>query len=156
MVVLRERLWPRWWVWLVLLVLDGLLAWAYGAALGVGAGLAVFAGGAVLVVLLVWMSAPVIEITTETLRVGPATISRSLMGTRRSMSRADIATATGPGSDARLYVELRPWAATGGVMISINDEADPHPGWLFSSRDPDGVLRALSDTMGPPQQDRSA
>ena len=154
--IARERLWPRWWVWLVVIALAGLLAWAYGLALGRSIGLAVLAIGLLLIVVLLAMTAPVIEVTDETLRVGAATVPRVVIVSAHVMTRDDIMRARGPGSDARLYVELRPWAATGGVMVRLHDADDPHPGWLFSSRHPDSLVRALSDTMGANDDQRGA
>jgi hypothetical protein len=53
----------------------------------------------------------------------------------------------GPSSDARLFVALRPWSASSGVLLELNDPLDPHPAWLFSSRHPARVVAAVTATM---------
>lgn len=40
------------------------------------------------------------------------------------------------------FLGLRPYVA-GTVLIGVADPADPHLCWLVSSRDPDGLLRAI-------------
>ncbi len=145
---MRERLWPRWWVWLLLISLVALLAWAYGLALGAPVGFVVFVAGGLLVVIVVWVTAPVIEITTSSLRVDGAVLPRQMISGVRVLRREDIQSLRGPGADARLYVELRPWSTTQAVLIDVCDPADPHPAWLLSSRHPDALAVALSATMG--------
>ena len=143
----RERLWPRWWVWCVLISLVSLLAWAYGLALGSHIGWTVFALGCALTVLLVRFTAPTIEITRDSLRVGKAELPRRAIAEIQIQTRDDIHALRGPGSDARLFVELRPWSASQAVLIRVCDPADPHPAWLVSSRHPESFSAALGATM---------
>jgi hypothetical protein len=143
----HERLLPVWWVWLVALAFLGTLAIAYGAALGRTAGLLVGVLGGILVIWLLWITSPVIHIDSESVRVAGARLPRSRIGPTKAVSREGIRILQGPGSDARLFVVLRPWSASGGVLLELIDPDDPHPAWLFSSRHPTRVAAVLTATM---------
>ena len=126
----------------------GLLAWAYGIALGwaVGVGVAVIGTGAALA--LARFSSPLIVLTSTDLRVGNAALpTRTITGVR-ALSRTGIVALRGPDADARLFVELRPWAARDAVLIEIADPTDPHPAWLVTTRHPDRLQAVLAATMG--------
>lgn len=146
-VTYRERLLPAWWTWLLAASLLACLAIAYGAALGAAAGWLVAAAGAALLGWLLWITSPVIRIDQDSLTVGGARLPRTAVAAAEIVDRTRIRELRGPGSDARLYVELRPWSARDGVLVTLDDTADPHPGWLFSSRHPTRVTDALTATM---------
>ena len=143
----RERLWPSWRAWLVIEGLIGLLAWAYGIALGgvVGAGFALVGTGAAIAI--ARLSSPLIVLTSTRLQVGQATLPIEAIAAVQSVSRPGIAELRGPHADARLYVELRPWAAREAILIAIDDPSDPHPAWLVTTRHPDRLQAALAATM---------
>jgi hypothetical protein len=143
----RERLLPVWWVWLVALAFLATLAIAYGAALGMTAGVLVGAIGGIAVIWLLWITSPVILIDADSIHVAGARIPRSLTGSARTVDAEEIRTMRGPSSDARLFVALRPWSARDGVVLPILDQEDPHPAWLFTSRHPARVVAALTATM---------
>lgn len=42
------------------------------------------------------------------------------------------------------FLGLRPYLP-GTVLVGVADDADPHLCWLVSTRDPDGLLRAIAD-----------
>jgi hypothetical protein len=143
----KERLLPQWWAVLTAVALVLMLAVAYGAALGRSAGLTVGIGGMLLALWLLWITSPVVQITSDTLLVAAARLPLDAVGAVRAVDRADIAALRGPGADARLFVALRPWSAGGGVLVEVDDPQDPHPGWLFSSRHPARIVSALTATM---------
>ena len=143
----HERLLPRWWAWLIALSFVGMLAVAYGAALGATAGWIVGAGGLVLVVLLLWVTAPQIEVASDHLAVDAARLPVSSIGAVEVLDAAGIARLRGPGGDARLFVALRPWSSPRGVVVQVADPDDPHPAWVFTSRHPDRLVAALTETM---------
>lgn len=128
--------------------LSGLLGWAYGLALGAMVGCTVFVTAGVLGVALMWLTAPVIVVTDDTLRVGAAEVPRHVVSGVHVVSRDGVQKLRGPGSDARLYVELRPWSASRAVQVDLDDPSDPHPAWLFSSRNPEVIAAALVVTTG--------
>jgi hypothetical protein len=142
-----ERLLPVWWVWLVAMAFLGTLAVAYGGALGPTAGLLVGGLGGALVIWLLWITAPVIRIDAQTLGVGEARIPRDVVRDAEVVDREGIRALRGPGSDARLFVALRPWSARDAVLVRVEDPDDPHPAWLFSTRHPDRVVAAITATM---------
>lgn len=145
----RERLLPHWWVWLLVLAMVAMLAVAYGAALGVPAGAAVAVVGGALVCWLVWMTSPTVVVDATGVAVASARLPYGSIAAVEALDAAAIAKLRGPGSDARLYVALRPWSSSTGVLIRLDDPEDPHPGWLFSSRHPARVAAAIAATMAP-------
>lgn len=144
----RERLLPRWWAWLLAYSFIGMVAVAYGAALGAGVGWLVAAGGLVLATALLLITAPTIEISDAALSVGGATLPLTSIGEVEAVTGARIRELRGPGSDGRLFVSLRPWSGADGVLVQLDDADDPHPAWLFTSRHPARVVDALAATMG--------
>lgn len=143
----HERLLPRWWAWLLALSFVGMLAVAYGAALGATAGWLVGLGGGALVGLLLWVTAPRIEVTADHLTVDAARLPAACIGDVEALDADGIRRLRGPGGDARLFVALRPWSSPRGVIVQVDDPTDPHPAWLFTSRHPDRLVAALTGTM---------
>ena len=144
----RERLLPHWWVWLVVAIPVAMLAIAYGSALGTRAGLIVGGIGLALSVWLLWISAPVTVVTAEALQVASARLPISSIGDVSVVDRAGITSLRGPGGDARLFVELRPWSARNAVLINLDDADDPHPAWLISTRHPVRLQESLNARIG--------
>lgn len=145
----RERLWPRPVVWLIPVGLVVMLALAYGAALGAAVGWGVALAGCIVAGGLIWAITPTVEVGADVLRVERACIPRNLLGTPEPLTRADIRRLRGPGSDATLFAALRPWSAHGGVLVPVDDAADPHPAWIISTRHPDRLVAALTESMTP-------
>ena len=143
----RERLLPKWWVWVVVLAFVGCLVIAYGAALGMTAGVVTAVVSGALTLWLLWVTAPTIQVADDVLAVGGARLPREFVGDVEVVDRERIRALRGPGSDARVFVALRPWSARDGVLVSVTDPADPHPAWLFSSRHPARAAAALTATM---------
>lgn len=144
----RERLLPRWWAWLLAYSFIGMVAIAYGAALGATTGWLVAAGGLALATGLLLVTAPTIVIADGTLEVGGAALPLTSIGGAEAVTGARISELRGPGSDGRIFVSLRPWSSADGVLVLLEDPEDPHPAWLFSSRHPARVVDVLTATMG--------
>lgn len=125
-----------------------LLAWAFGLALGLIAGVIILVSGGLLVLALLRATAPVISVSDDWLRVGPARLPVASIERARAVTPTELRALRGPGADARMFVELRPWSTSRAVLLDLADDSDPHPGWLFSVRDPDRLLAALAATMG--------
>lgn len=139
----RERLLPRWWVWVVVAGLVAMLAIAYGAALGAVTGWTVGIVGGVASGWLLWITAPTIRVDAEYLFAGGARLPRACVGTVEVVEGERLATLL--REDARVFTVVRPWSARAGVRVSLEDPQDPHPAWLLSSRSPDRLARALVD-----------
>ena len=144
----RERLLPRWWAWLLAYALIGMIAVAYGAALGAAIGWLVAVVGLGMATALLLITAPTIVIADGVLAVGGARLPLTSIGAVEEVTGARIRELRGPGSDGRLFVSLRPWSGNDGVLVRLDDAADPHPAWLFTSRHPARVVDALTATMG--------
>jgi hypothetical protein len=145
----RERLLPRWWAWLFAVALVLMLAVAYGAALGASAGWLMAIGGIILTVFLLLLTAPRVAVTGTHLEVDGARLPVTSIASVEDVDAGRIRELRGPGSDARLFVALRPWSCSTGVLVLLDDPDDPHPAWLFSSRHPARVVAAITATMGP-------
>lgn len=146
----QERLLPRLPAIAVLIALIAMLAIAYGAAFGATLGWIAFGGLLVGAAVLVFRTAPRIVVTDATVSAGGARLPLASIGGVRELDSEAMRLARGPGTDARRYVVLRTWAASGGVLIELDDAQDPHPAWLVSSRRPRTLVGAidLADRAG--------
>mgnify|MGYP006274777757 CR=1 FL=1 len=142
-ILYRERLLPSPVTSLVLVAVVAMFAIAAGAPLGAPAGWLTFAILGAVALSMIWWTTPQITVTDDVLRVGNATLPRTSIAAVTPLDAAQARIARGPGADARTYVALRTWATQRAVLVQVDDEADPHPAWLFSSRHPDAVARAL-------------
>jgi hypothetical protein len=86
-----------------------------------------------------------ISVGPDGLRVGHAFVEAAHIGTATALDRAAYRTRLGTGADARAHLMTRPYIDH-GVMVSIDDPADPTPYWLVSSRHPDAFAAAVSPT----------
>lgn len=139
----REVLWPTWWIWLIALGFVGMLAVAFGAALGseVGWSLA-FAGAAIALISLIGFS-PRISVSDEGIQVGHATLPREAIGRVKALTAAETKAARTEHYDASWYAVLRPSCAPTAVVIEVVDARDPHPAWIVTSRRPTKLAAAL-------------
>lgn len=139
----RERLLPKWSVWLVLIGLCVVFATAFGGALGAPVGWVSLVALVAVTVTVVWVTTPVIDAGPEGLRVGPALLPRAAIGTVEALDATAARDARGPSADARTYLALRTWATANAVLIAVVDPSDPHPAWLVSCRRPHDLVTAL-------------
>lgn len=93
--------------------------------------LGVIAFAAVLVA--IWFSMPVIEVSNGQLTLGNATISLAMVSSAVVIDAKDAFTERGPKLSPAAFVKFQP-SVTGLVKVFINDPADPTPYWLFSTR----------------------
>lgn len=149
-----ERLLPGWWVWLVGLGLVIMVAVAYGAALGATVGWLTAMAGVLIAAVLIWSSAPVVAVTAEGVHAAGALLPLAAVGDLRVIGPDDIAALRGPGGDARIYAVLRRSSAPGGLLIDVDDDDDPHPAWLVTSRHPERMASAITATMEHPDRPR--
>lgn len=145
----RERLWPSWWVWLVVLAMAGVLGTAYGAAYDALLGGAVFAAAALIGLAFLFATSPVIEVRGAVFRAGVARIPRVNVGDVRVLDSAELTHLRRTG-DARAYVVLRAWSTSRAVRMDVRDEEDPHPYWLVSTRRPEALAAALASAAADP------
>lgn len=112
-----------------------------GFLVGIAVGAVLYSG----VIALFVATAPVIEITADTLRVGRATIPRAFLGEIRGYDGDAATWQRGPALDARAWLCIRGWVKP-VVKIAITDPIDPVPYWLVSTRHPETMIHALGDS----------
>ncbi|MCH9816948.1 MAG: DUF3093 domain-containing protein [Actinomycetia bacterium] len=141
--VYRERLFPRPWVWLALVAFVGALAMAYAYAWGATSGWAVFLAGSLVSVLMLFVTAPRIEVSSRELRAGKARLPIEYVGKVAALDKEQTESVQGPKSDPAAYLLIRPLAASRSVIVELTDEVDPHPYWLLSTRNAQALSAAL-------------
>src|SRR4051812_29897384 len=140
----------RWWVqgtmlvatfWLAFVVATpGLVAWS-------ATGLLLL----VMVGLLLAYGAPRVEVESGWLRAGRARIAGEFVGNVEPLDAAETRRIAGPGADARAFLLLRPYLKR-AVKVTIDDDRDPTPYWLVSTRDPEhlaAAIRVISSSGSP-------
>lgn len=90
-----------------------------------------------------------ITVDAKGLRVGRASIDPAHIGAVEPLHRAEYRLKLGTGADARAYLVTRPYVDR-GVLVPIDDDRDPTPYWLVSSRRPDALAAALGHTENAP------
>ena len=138
MIRYTESLTPTWPFHIALLVL---IPMGFGmiAPLSIVGGL-ISAGLFYVIALVIFVvRAPRIVVTDTTLRAGRATIDRKFLGEVHPVTEAERPAAI---SDARTWKLIRAWIPS-GVVISINDPADPTPSWYVTTRYPAKLAAAL-------------
>lgn len=137
----RERLTVPviWWVLAALFGISVLLAvGAYlGPIWGIGTSVAT-----VLVAASIFASASVmISVDEHEIRVGRASIEHVYIADCRALDAEQTSRRAGVEADARAHLVLRPYVKT-AVEITLNDQDDPIPYWLVSSRRPQQLAAA--------------
>lgn len=142
-VLYRERLRvPVVW-WVIGLVLGVPTMTAIGFMGGPWASLAAGLATVVLVVsFLVWVSGTTITVTTDGVQVGRSRIAWPYIGEVTVLDPEQTRDALGPQADARAWVIQKPWLRQ-SVKLTVDDAADPHPYWLFSTRWPAQCTAAI-------------
>lgn len=139
-----ERLYLAWWAWplpigaAVLLAAEvhmghpGLRSWLpYAILLPLVAGVLVLTGRTS------------IRVTGAQLRVGDARLPTQFAGEVEVIDRAHKRRALGPDLDPAAYLVHRAWIGP-MVRVHLTDPDDPTPYWLFSTRHPERLARALT------------
>ena len=96
-------------------------------------------------VAVLWVFSPVIAVTEEGLRVGTAYLEREFWGQAQAFRGLEARHERGPGAHGLAWLSLRPWIDP-VVKIEVSDPEDPTPYWLISSKNPEALLAALSDS----------
>lgn len=139
----RERLIPGVVPSIVAVSLALVFGVAFGAALGAVTGWATFVLLLLLLLILGVLTAPVIEVRDDTVRVGRAVLPRAHVASVEPLDADSARDARGPHADARQYLVLKPMAAQTAVRITLSDPDDPHPSWLVTTRHPAQLAAAL-------------
>lgn len=79
-----------------------------------------------------------VSVAGDGLHVGRATLPWSSVGAAESLDREATRRTLGVDADARAYLVVRPYCSR-SVKITLDDDRDPAPYWLVSSRQPDAL-----------------
>jgi hypothetical protein len=93
------------------------------------------------VLVLSWIASPKIELTQEQFMVGNVRIDKSLLGRAEVITSSNTFQERGVLLDSRAFTRFQ-IGIKELVKIEINDELDPTPYWLLSSRNAE-VLAGL-------------
>ncbi|WP_158564401.1 DUF3093 domain-containing protein [Jiangella anatolica] len=139
----RERLVvpPLWWLLLIGMVASLWLVYElpFGARVSLpAAGTALALGAAALL----RYGSLTIAVGTDGVSVGRARLPLTALGPAEALTGEAARTARGPGLDRRAYVAIRGYVP-GVVRIEVDDDADPTPYWLVSTRRPERLVAEL-------------
>ncbi|WP_422936404.1 DUF3093 domain-containing protein [Sinomonas sp. P47F7] len=141
-----EKLWPSWWVWIVVLGISA-------ACILVLAPISVAAGftGAVVVFLvlsgILVATTPAVVVTVRELRAGRAVLPREFVAAAEGFAGDEATAERGVRLDGRAYLCIRGWINP-VVRVDLSDPEDPTPYWLVSTRRPERLVAALAASKG--------
>jgi len=124
------------WGWLVLVATNWPIATSVAAVVAAFSFAAVWRYGSLL-----------ITVNDDGLKVGRATLPRPHIGVTEALDRTHYRHRLGTGADARAHLVTRPYLDR-GVLVTVDDHADPTPYWLLSSRRPEALAATLGQTEG--------
>jgi len=139
----RERLHAPWAVWVVVTLLVGTLAVAYGHTLGPAAGVVTFVVAEALVAWWLLATAPTVVVDDLVLRAGRARLPVRYAGRIAPLDPQQTRDARGRLADPAAYLCTRGWIST-SVLVEVDDPDDPHPYWLVSTRHGHALALALA------------
>lgn len=87
-----------------------------------------------------WLTAPLITLDTNNLRIGKTRIDKKFLGTATAVYKQDAFKERGSRLDIRAFTKFQVGIQQ-LVRVEINDEDDPTPYWLIATRNPE-VLAA--------------
>jgi len=142
MSIYSERLLPGPWIFVIsALVIPASLLVFLPINFSVGIICAVVLYTAICVLLVV--SSPRIEVTGDALFAGRARLPLPNVGEASGFIGNAATAERGPRLDARAWLVIRGWVSP-VVKIDVNDENDPTPYWLVSTRHPRDLVAAIN------------
>jgi len=144
-VLFHEKIWPSFssWMWPVLISATGGIAFApINTALGYTVGIVMLIALAVIMILRV----PSIEVTSDTVSVGRASIERKYIGQVVGYRGEEAFKQRGQKLHGLAYMLLRGYLDA-VVKLEVVDERDTTPYWLVSTRRPEEFTAALGGVM---------
>ena len=89
-----------------------------------------------------WLGHNSLEISGGELRVRGAHLPLTYVSGAVALDAATLRRVVGREGDPAAFVSIRPWIG-GGVQLWIDDEDDPTPYWIVSSRHPERLVKAV-------------
>jgi len=93
---------------------------------------------------LLWYGSIRLRVDAVGLHVGRAVLEWPYVGEVTVHDRASTRSRLGAGADHAAWLLVRGFVP-GSVEVTVNDPADPHPYWLVSTRDPEGLAQAIAE-----------
>ncbi|MGV8851857.1 MAG: DUF3093 domain-containing protein [Rhodoglobus sp.] len=144
MIIYRERLWPTAWLYIstALVIPASILVFMpINIIAGYITAVVLYSG----IVLFLLSTAPTIEVADCELRAGKARLPVEIIGTVTTFNGQEATLERGQRLDARAWLMIRGWVAP-VAKIEVNDESDPTPYWLLSSRTPELLAEAIAQS----------
>ncbi|MGV8912327.1 MAG: DUF3093 domain-containing protein [Rhodoglobus sp.] len=144
MIIYRERLWPTAWLYIstALVIPASILVFMpINILAGYITAVVLYSG----IVLFLLSTAPTIEVADGELRAGKARLPVEIIGTVTTFNGQEATLERGQRLDARAWLMIRGWVAP-VAKIEVNDESDPTPYWLLSSRTPELLAEAIAQS----------
>lgn len=142
MPIYSERLWPSPWLFIsgLLFIPAVMIVFSpISISLAIPVSIGVFAA---YIGFLVATTAR-ITVTESSLQAGRAQIERKFIGEVEIAEYSRMRKLISTESDARAFLVIRSWMQR-AVVVYVNDQADPTPYWLISTRRPEQLRDALS------------
>jgi hypothetical protein len=139
----RERLLPGPWIflmWALLIPATLLVFLPINTTVGVIAAVVLYT--AAVIVLLA--TSPMVVVTSTELIAGRARLPLDAVGAVTGYRGKDATIQRGPALDARAWLVIRGWIDP-IVKIAVEDENDPAPYWIVSTRNPAGIAEAVAE-----------
>ena len=139
----RLRVPGMWWVVGMFFALTFVTAVGFyaGPTVAVVAGVVTAAGVAAA---LLWYGSIRLRVDAAGLHVGRAVLEWPYAGEVRVHDRASTRSRLGAGADHAAWLLVRGFVP-GSIEVTVDDPADPHPYWLVSTRNPDGLAQAIAE-----------
>jgi hypothetical protein len=145
-VTYRERLATPWWWYVIGVGVASLIAGEFRIA---GVHLTVWIPFCTLIPLAVvivwWLGRSRLEISGGELRVRGAHLPLRYVTGAVALDAETLRRVVGREGDPAAFVSIRPWIG-GGAQVWLDDEDDPTPYWVVSTRHPEQVVRAVRDS----------
>jgi hypothetical protein len=93
---------------------------------------------------LLWYGNVLVRVDATGLHAGDAVVEWPHVGEVRVLDRTATRDRLGAGADHAAWLLVRGFVP-GSVEVAIDDPADPHPYWLVSTRNADGLAQAIAD-----------
>ncbi len=93
---------------------------------------------------LLWYGSIRVRVDATGLHAGRAVLEWPFVGKVSVHDRAATRSRLGAGADHTAWLLVRGFVP-GSVEVAVTDPADPHPYWLVSTRNPDGLAQAIAD-----------
>lgn len=135
--------WPL-WIWFLILSLDMSIALAVWAALGEIAVWIALILTLALTGFFYQFTKLRIQFVDEKLKVGRAQIEKRYLADIELLNEEQMRFLRGPGINPAAFLALRFWVK-GGIKITLNDQRDPTPYWLVSTKNPEKLKKAIED-----------